>query len=438
MIPRYSPKDISDVWSDDRKFSNFMEIEILACEAFEKQKMIPKGVAKRMRKNAKISVKKILKIEEKTRHVIVAFLWDMSESIGKDAQYLHWGMTSSDLLDTNLALQIKQASEVILKELGLLIKAVAKQAKKHKKTVCVGRSHGVHAEVYSAGLKFAVFYDELVRGRDLLKQSLKTVCCGNISGAVGNFAYLDPKIEEFVCKKLGINHAAISTQVVSRDRHAYYMSIIAMIASVIDRFATEIRHLHKNECKEMEEPFYKGQKGSSAMPHKKNPIECEKMAGLARLIKSNMHASYENINLWHERDISHSSCERVILPDSTIALVYMIRRFIPIVTNMPVNKDNMLRNLYSTGGIVFSQGFLTSLMNKGLLRKDAYEMVQAVALQAQTDNSDFIQAAKNNKAIKKHLSDSEIEELIDPQYYLRNVGKIYHRLGLETLKGIRK
>ena len=431
MIERYSPKDISDVWDDERKFNNFMEIEILACEAFEKQKMIPKGVAKRMRKNSTISVKKILKIEEKTRHDIVAFLWNMSESIGKDAQYLHWGMTSSDLLDTNLALQIKQASGIILDELDLLIKAVKKQAKKHKKTVCVGRSHGVHAEVYSAGLKFAVFYDELVRGRDLLKQSIKTVCCGNISGAVGNFAYLDPKIEEYVCKKLGINHAAISTQVVSRDRHAYYMSIIAMIASVIDRFATEIRHLHKNECKEMEEPFYKGQKGSSAMPHKKNPIECEKMAGLARLIRSNMHASFENINLWHERDISHSSCERVILPDSTIALVYMIRRFIPIITNMPVNKDNMLRNLYSTGGIVFSQGFLTRLMNKGLLRKDAYDIVQTVALAAQTDKSDFVAAAKNNKEIKKYLSDKEIKELVDPQYYLRNVGKIYQRLGLE-------
>lgn len=431
MIPRYSPQDISDVWSDQTKFNNFMEIEILACEALEKQKMIPTGAAKRMRRNAHISVKQILKIEEKTRHDIVAFLWNMSESIGKDAQYLHWGMTSSDLLDTNLALQTRQATEIILKDLKVLINEAKKQAKKHKNTVCVGRSHGVHAEVYSAGLKFASFYDELTRVYDLLKASIPIVCCGNISGAVGNFAYLDPVIEEYVCKKLGIGYARISTQVVSRDRYAYYMSLLAMAASTIERFATEIRHLHKNECKEMEEPFYKGQKGSSAMPHKKNPIECEKMSGLARIIRANMHASYENINLWHERDISHSSCERVILPDSTIALVYMIRRFIPIVINMPVNKDNMLRNLYSTGGIVFSQGFLTRLMNKGLLRKDAYDMVQAVALDAQKNRSDFVEAVKSNEAIKQYLSDQEIKELTQPQYYLRNVGKIYKRLGLE-------
>jgi adenylosuccinate lyase len=434
MIPRYSPKDISAVWTDEQKFANFLEIEILACEAFEKLKMIPAGVSARMRKNGKISVNKILEIEKTTQHDIVAFLWDLSESIGKDAQYLHWGMTSSDLLDTSLGLQIKQASEIILADLDVLIKETAKKAKAHKDTVCVGRTHGVHAEVYSAGLKFALFYDELVRGRDLLKAAIPTVCVGAISGAVGNFAYLDPKVEEHVCKKLGLGVAKISTQVISRDRYAYYMSVLAMIASVLERFTTEVRHLHKNECKEMEEPFYKGQKGSSAMPHKKNPIVCERVAGLARLVRSNMHAAYENINLWHERDISHSSCERVILPDSTIALVYILRKVTDVVRDMPVHKDNMLRNLYSSGGIVFSQGFLTRLMTKGLERKAAYDMVQAVALEAQTKRSDFVAAVKENVEMKKYLSDKEILELTQPAYYLRNVGKIFARLGLIKAK----
>jgi adenylosuccinate lyase len=430
MIPRYSPEDIQDVWSDQSKFDRFMEIEILACEAFAKLGMIPKTAPERIRKNAKISVKKILKIEETTQHDIVAFLWNLSEAIGQDAQYLHLGMTSSDLLDTTLAWQIKDASVIILKDLDTLIKETKVQARRHKKTVCVGRTHGVHAEVYSAGLKFVYFYDELCRGRDLLKESLKTVCCGKISGAVGNFAYLDPKVEEYVCKKLGIGNAKISTQIVSRDRVAHYLSILALIGGAIERFATEVRHLHKTECKEMEEPFAKGQKGSSAMPHKKNPVICERMAGLARLIRGNMHVAFENTNLWHERDISHSAAERVILPDSTIALVYMLRKFIPVVKNMPVHKDNMIRNLYSSGGIVFSQGFLVELMNKGLERPVAYNIVQKVALRAQSEKKDFLKELAVDDEVRKYIDDEKISALSKPAYYLRNVDKIYKRLGL--------
>ena len=430
MIARYYPKDIAAIWTDESKFNKFLEIEILLCEALAKQGKMPKDVAAKIRKKAKISVAEIEKIEEKTHHDIVAFLWNVSESIGKEAQYLHWGLTSSDLLDTTLAWQIKDASDIILKELDAVIKAAKAQALKHKDTVCVGRSHGVHAETYSAGLKFALLYDELKRAETIFKEALPRVCAGKISGAVGNFAYLDPKVEEYICKKIGISNALISTQVVSRDRVAYYLSALSLIGALIERFSTEIRHLHRNEVKEMEEPFYSGQKGSSAMPHKKNPIVCERLCGMARLLRSNMQAAYENINLWHERDISHSSVERVILPDSTALVVYMLRKFKTIVKDVKVNKQNMLDNLYKSGGIVFSQGFLLTLMQKGLERPKAYDVIQKVALNVQTNKSNFLEEIQKDATVNKLLSNKEIKQLSQPEYYLRNINKIYKRLGL--------
>ena len=354
MIERYTPKDIGAIWSEESKFKRFLEIEILACQGLAKLGKIPARAAQNIRKKAKISIPKIKKIEAKTHHDVIAFVWNVSESIGKDAQYIHWGLTSSDVLDTTLAWQMKDSLGLVLGDLNSLIKEVGRKALKYKSAVCVGRTHGVHAEVYSFGLKFVFLYDELSRIRRLLKEAEKFVCCGKISGAVGNFAYLSPKVEEFVCKGIGIDYARISSQVVSRDRVAYLLSLLSLLASVLERFATEIRHLQRTEVAEVQEPFYKGQKGSSAMPHKKNPIVCERICGMARIIRSNMLSAFENINLWHERDISHSSVERVILPDSFILAVYMLRKFKAVVKDLNVSKPQMLKNLEVSRSTVFS------------------------------------------------------------------------------------
>jgi len=430
MISRYSPKDISEIWTDESKFRKFLEIEILVCEALSKLGEVPKKSALNIRRKAEISLSKIKKIEEKTHHDIVAFILNLSESLGRDARYIHFGLTSSDLLDTALAWQIRDAGRIILKDTDVLIKEVKKKALKYKDTICAGRTHGVHAEVYSFGLKLALFYDELVRVKRLLKQAEKIVCCGKVSGAVGTFAYFSPKVEEYVCKKIGINNAKISTQIVSRDRIAYYLSLLSLLASVIERFATEIRHLQKTEVKEAEEPFYKGQKGSSAMPHKRNPIICERMCGLARLMRGNMLSAFENINLWHERDISHSSCERVILPDSTITVVYMLRKFQEVVRGLEVYPGNMLQNLDKTQGLVFSQNILLKLMGKGLVRGKAYDLVQRVSFKAVKNKTGFKEELLKDLSTGRILSKKEIEQAFSSQYYLKNVNVIYKRLGL--------
>ena len=430
MINRYAPCDIKRIWSDESKFQRFLEIEVLVCEALAGSGKIPVAVAKNIRKKARIQVSAIKKIEEKTHHDIVAFVLNLSKSLGKDARYIHFGMTSSDLLDTTLAWQIKDVNIEILKSLDPLIQETRKKARKYKDTVCVGRTHGVHSEVYSFGLKFAFFYDELTRVRKLLKESESFVCCGKVSGAVGTFAHLDTKIEKYVCKKIGINNAAISTQIVSRDRIAYYLNLLAILGSVIERFATEIRHLQKTETAEAQEPFYKEQKGSSAMPHKRNPIICERMCGMARLLRANAQASFENINLWHERDISHSSCERVILPDSTMVVVYMLRKFKEVVKNLNVSTENMRKNLEKTSGTIFSQNILLKLMEKGLVRGKAYDLVQSISFKALENKTHLKEELHKSKKIKKHLVDKEIEQLFSASYYLRNVNRIYKRLGL--------
>jgi len=435
MIERYTPKEIGQIWSDDEKFKRFLEIEILLCEALEKKKKIPAGISKKIRAKAKVSATRIKKIEEKTHHDIIAFLKDVSASIGPLAKYLHYGMTSSDLLDTTLAWQIKDATAIILKDLNELISQVGKKAIKYKDTLCIARSHGVHAEIYSFGLKFVYLYDDLQREYGLLKDGLDKIAHGKISGAVGTFAHLDPSIEEYICKKIGIKNAPVSTQIVSRERIAHYMSLLSLIAATIERFTTEIRHLHRTEVEEAKEPFYKGQKGSSAMPHKQNPIICERLSGMARLVRGNMVVAFENINLWHERDISHSSCERVILPDSTAILVYMLRKATEVVKNLKVIPKNMIRNIGLSRGLVFSQKVLLLLMEqKGLERMKAYDIVQAIALRVINNNSNFCIEALKDSTLKKYANTNELEKIFEPYSYLKNVDKIYARVGLKVKK----
>ena len=429
MIERYIPKEIGKIWSEEEKFRRFLKIEALLCEALEKQKKIPKGVSKAFSK-VKISTEKIKKIEEKTHHDIIAFLKHISGQMGPLAQYLHWGLTSSDLLDTTLAWQIKDATKVILKDLDALIREVSNKALKYKDTLCIARTHGVHAEIYSFGLKFLYFYNDLKQERQLLSESINYVACGKISGAVGTFAYFDPKIEEYICRKIGINNAAISTQIVSRERIAYYLSVVSLIGSTLERFATEIRHLQRSEVSEAKEPFYKGQKGSSAMPHKQNPIICERICGLSRLLRANMLVASENINLWHERDISHSSVERIILPDSTIALDYMLGKFKEVIKSLRVYPQQMLKNIELNRGIVYSQKLLLDLMDKGLSRMAAYDVVQNIALKVVNSNSSFFKEANKDKTVKKFLKDKDLKEIFSPYTYLSNINKIYQRFKL--------
>lgn len=435
MIERYTPKEIGKIWTDEEKFRRFLEIEILLCEALEKKKKVPAGISKKIREKAKVSASRIKKIEEKTHHDIIAFLKDVSASIGSLAKYLHYGMTSSDLLDTTLAWQLKDVNIILLKDLDELIKQVQKKALQYKDLLCIARTHGVHAEIYSFGLKFLYLYDDLKRERELLVNASKIAATGKISGAVGTFAHLDPYVEEYICKKLGINFAPISTQIVSRERLAHYFSILALIGATLERFATEIRHLHRSEVGEATEPFYKGQKGSSAMPHKQNPIICERLCGMARLLRGNMLISYENINLWHERDISHSSSERVIVPDSTAILGYMLKKMIEIVKNLKVSPKNMMKNIELNRGLVFSQKLLLLLMEqKGLERMIAYDIVQGISLRVINNNSNFSQEALNDNKLKKYLDAQELEQIFEPYSYLKNIDIIYSRVGLKIKK----
>ena len=429
MIERYTPSEIGKIWNDQEKFRRFLKIEALLCEALEKEKKIPRGVSKAFDK-VKISPQKIRKIEEKTHHDIVAFLKHISGQLKDKAQYLHIGLTSSDLLDTTLAWQIKDATKIILRDLDLVLAEVKKKALKYKDTICMARTHGVHAEIYSFGLKFLYLYNDLNQERRILAESLSYVACGKVSGAVGTFAYFQPKIEDYICKKIGINRANISTQIVSRERIAYYLFVLSLIGSTIERFATEIRHLHRSEVDEVKEPFYKGQKGSSAMPHKQNPIICERLCGLARLLRANVTAASENINLWHERDISHSSVERVIIPDSTIVLDYSLQKFKEVIKNLKVKPKSMLKNIELNRGIVYSQKILIKLMSKGLSRMRAYDIVQKVALGVINKSSNFRDEAIASSQIRKFLKKAEVEAIFNPYTYLANIDKVYKRFKL--------
>ena len=376
MIERYSRKELRLIWDDFNKYSIWLDIEIAAAEAMEKLKIIPRGVSKKVRSKAKINVKRILQIEEKVKHDLIAFLTSINEKVGKEARFLHKGMTSSDVLDTCFNLQLKQSGEILLKDIDLLLTAIKRQAIKHKYTLCIGRSHGIHAEPITFGLKMLPFYQEFSRNKKRLENSIKEISTCAISGAVGTFANIDPRIENYIAKKLKLNIEPISTQVIPRDRHAQFFSTLGIIASSIERFAVEIRHLQRTEVLEVEEFFGKKQKGSSAMPHKKNPILSENLTGLARLIRSSVTPALENVALWHERDISHSAVERNIGPDTTITLDFALTRLTNVVKNLNIYPDQMKKNLNLTKGIFFSQRVLLELTNVGFSREEAYKMVQ--------------------------------------------------------------
>ncbi|HIE36351.1 MAG TPA: adenylosuccinate lyase, partial [Candidatus Omnitrophica bacterium] len=422
MIERYIPQKIGKIWQEEEKFKRFLKIETLFLEGLKKYKYkeIPPSLIKKLKK-VKISLKEIKEIEKETHHDIVAFLKSISKQIGSRFNWLHYGLTSSDLLDTTLSWQIKDSTQIILKDLEKVLEEVKKKALIYKDTLCIGRTHGVHAEIYSFGLKFLYFYEDLKREYQLLKESLDYVAAGKISGAVGTFSYFSPQVEEYICKKIGIKNVPVSTQIVSRERFAYYLSLLSLIGSTLERFVTEIRHLHRTEVEEAKEPFYEKQKGSSAMPHKQNPVKCERICGLSRILRANMLASFENINLWHERDISHSSAERIIIPDSVIVLDYMLLLFLEIIKNLKVNPQKMLKNIELNRGLIYSQKLLLKLMQKGLSRIQAYDFVQDISLKVLNKNSTFKEEVLEDKRIKKYLKKEEIEEVFRPYSYLINI-----------------
>ena len=427
MIERYSRKKIREIWEDYNKYSIWLDIELAAAEAMEKYKIIPKGVVKKVKSKAKINVKRILQIEDKVKHDVIAFLTSITEKAGKEARYLHKGMTSSDVLDTCFNLQLKQSGEIILNDIGELLQSIKKQAVKHKYTLCIGRSHGIHAEPITFGLKMLTFYQEFLRNKKRLEESIKEISTCAISGAVGTFANIDPRIESYVAKKLKLDIEPISTQIIPRDRHAQFFCTLGIIASSIERFAVEIRHLQRTEVLEVEEFFGKKQKGSSAMPHKKNPILSENLTGLARLIRSSVVPALENVALWHERDISHSAVERNIGPDATITLDFALNRLSDVVKNLSIYPKNMKKNLDITNGIFFSQRVLLELTTAGFTREESYKIVQKNAMQAWKENSSFYSKIVSDKKITSKIPVNKIKKLFDFSYHTKKINVIFNR-----------
>ena len=418
------------IWSDVRKFEIWLEIETLACEAMAELGQIPKEDAAEIRKRAKFSVPEILEIEKRTGHDVIAFLENVAESVGPAARWIHQGLTSSDILDTTLAIQMTESAKLLLADLRELQKAAGEQARRHKLTPMIGRSHGVHAEPITFGLKLALMFDEFRRAEERLTQTLERVRVGKLSGAVGTHAHLDPEVEKKVCERLGLKPATISTQIVQRDRHAEFLLTLAMIASSIDRWATEFRHLQRTEVLEVEEFFGAGQKGSSAMPHKRNPITSERLSGLARVVRGNAMAGLENVALWHERDISHSSAERIIFPDSCALVDYMLVTLTKLVAQLLVYPERMKENLERTKGLYFSQSILLALTRAGADRKSAYEAVQRAAMKTWQGSGTFVENAKQEPEIKKNLSDAEIDGLCSLEPHFRHVDETFRALGL--------
>ena len=427
MIERYSRKELKTIWEDYNKYSIWLTIELAAAEAMEKLRIIPKGISRKVRSKAKINVKRISAIEDKVKHDVIAFLTSISEKSGKEARYLHKGMTSSDVLDTCFNLQLKQSGEILLKDIDELLRSVKKQALKHKFTLCIGRSHGIHAEPITFGLKMLTFYQEFLRNKKRLENSIKEISTCAISGAVGTFANIDPRVESYVAKKLKLSVEPISTQIIPRDRHAQFFSTLGIIASSIERFAVEIRHLQRTEVLEVEEFFGEKQKGSSAMPHKKNPILTENLTGLARLIRSSVIPALENIALWHERDISHSAVERNIGPDSTIALDFALHRLNTVVKNLNVYPKNMIKNLNITNGIFFSQRILLELTEVGFTREESYKIVQKNAMKSWKDNSSFYENIVRDKKITNKIPVNKLKRIFDFSYHTKKINIIFKR-----------
>ena len=428
MIERYSREKMAAIWSQENKFQKWLDVEIAACEGWAKLGKIPQKSLSVIKKKAKFDIKKIDKIEKEVKHDVIAFLTNVASYVGPDSRFIHIGLTSSDVLDTAYAQQLKESSDIIIDDLEELLKVLKNRAKEHKDTVCIGRSHGIHAEPTTFGLKIAVIYDEFKRNLERMKRARDIISIGKMSGAVGTFANIDPRVETYGLKKLGLKPEPVSTQIVHRDRHAEFFTTLAIIASSIEKAAVEVRHLQRTEVLEAEEPFTKGQKGSSAMPHKRNPVLSENLTGLARLIRGYADSAMENIALWHERDISHSSVERVIGPDSLILLDFMLGRFTGMMKGLVVYPENMQKNLDQLHGLVFSQKVLLTLIDKGITREVSYKIVQDNAMRVWREDVDFAYLLKQDKRVTKYLSDREIDSCFDLKPYLKNVGFIFKRV----------
>ncbi|MCA0970605.1 adenylosuccinate lyase [Halobacillus litoralis] len=430
MIERYTRPKMGAIWTEENRYNAWLEVELLACEAWSELGVIPKEDVEKLREKASFDVDRIHEIEAETRHDVVAFTRAVSETVGEERKWVHYGLTSTDVVDTALSYQLRQANEIIRKDLVNFIEIIGEKAKEHKHTVMMGRTHGVHAEPTTFGLKLALYYEEMKRNLERLDLAIEHIQVGKLSGAVGTYANIDPFVEEHVCEKLGLKPAPVSTQTLQRDRHAHYVSTLALIATSIEKIAVEIRGLQKTETREVEEFFAKGQKGSSAMPHKRNPIGSENMTGMARVLRGEMLTAFENVPLWHERDISHSSAERVILPDATIALNYMLNRFANIVKNLTVFPERMQENMEKTFGLIFSQRVLLTLIDEGMVREEAYDLVQPKAMESWERGVPFRDLIEADERITSTLSNEQLDACFDYKHHLKNVDRIFDRIGL--------
>ncbi len=428
MIDRYALPAMKNIWEEENKYKTWLKIELLVCEALFELGKIGQEAIENIRKNARYSLARVQEIEKITQHDVLAFTTAVGENLGEYSRYFHQGLTSSDILDTSLALMLKQSAEIIIENINNLINALKERALEHKYTLMVGRTHGVHAEPITFGFKMALWFSEMERNLERMKRAQEEISYGKISGAVGTLAHLDPYVEEYVCKELSLKPAKISNQIIQRDRHAYYLITLALIASSLEKFATEIRSLQRTEIYEVEEKFAIGQKGSSAMPHKRNPIICERVCGLSRVVRANAIAAMENINLWNERDISHSSAERIIIPDSNILVDYMLQKFTNLITNLNIYPEHMKQNLEKTKGLIFSQKIMLELTERGLSREEAYKMVQSISMQVWQGQAEFKALLFENAEVGQYLTKLEIEECFDYQTYLRNIDIIFTRV----------
>ncbi|HOD63882.1 MAG TPA: adenylosuccinate lyase [Smithellaceae bacterium] len=428
MIPRYSREKMAAIWSQENKYAKWLDVEVAACEAMVKLGLAPAAAVDNIKAKAVINAARIDEIEAVTRHDVIAFVSSLTEVIGEDGRFIHMGLTSSDVLDTALAVQLKEASDLLLEDLDDLLAVLKRRALEHKKTLMIGRSHGIHAEPITFGLKLALWYAEMRRNRARLERAREAVSCGKISGAVGTFSFVDPFVEEYVCRKLGLAPAPVASQIVQRDRHAEFFSTLAIVASSLDKFAQEIRLLQRTEVREAEEYFSPGQKGSSAMPHKRNPVLSENISGLSRLVRSYALAALEDVALWHERDISHSSVERVIAPDATIALDFMLGRFTGLMDRLVVYPDRMLANLNMTHGVIFSQRVLLSLIEKGTTREDAYAIVQENAMKSWQEGTEFRKLLGQDERVQKHLNAADLDVIFDVNHFLKHLDYIFERV----------
>ncbi|MDE6946389.1 MAG: adenylosuccinate lyase [Anaeroplasmataceae bacterium] len=430
MIDRYSREAMRKIWTDENKFNAYLKVEILSCKAWSALGVIPKEEAELIAKNATFNLQRILELEQQTKHDVVAFTRAVSESLGEEKKWVHYGLTSTDVVDTANGYLLKQANDIIYQDLKEFINVLKKQALRFKSTPCIGRTHGIHADITSFGLKWVLWHEEMKRNMERFQLARRDVEAGKMSGAVGNFANIPPFIQDYVCERLEISSANISTQVLQRDRHAYYLATLSTIATSLEQMAFEIRNLQRTEVHELEEAFTKGQKGSSAMPHKRNPISSENICGCARVMRGYMLTSFENVALWHERDISHSSTERIILPDATMLIDYMLNRFKGILENVVVYEDTMKDNIYKTNGVIFAQRVMNALIEKGLSREAAYDLVQPISMEAYNNNKDYQTLLVENPMILKYLTVEDIKLCFTLEYYFKNVNYIYKRCGI--------